>query len=62
MREPFPEPNSNLPMSMTGSKADVSLKCEPRANRIDPIRQSDEKRNNPTTKISIKRIINKNKY
>lgn len=56
MREPFPEPNSNLPMSMTGSKADVSLKCEPRANRIDPIRQSDEKRNNPTTKIIIKQI------
>ncbi len=48
MSEPFPEPNSSLPSSITGSMEEVPLRKAPAANRDDPITHNEENRNTPT--------------
>jgi len=48
--DPFPEPNSNLPINMTGSMADVPFSKAPAAKTVDPKTHRNENRNTPTTK------------
>lgn len=48
MSDPFPEPKSNLPVSISGKRYGVPLKWEPRANMEEPRTVRNEKRNTPT--------------
>lgn len=58
VKDPFPDPKSSRPVSISGSRYEVPLKWEPSANSAEPKTHRKENRNTPTAERKNKEQVN----